>query len=291
MHTGSKSRTVQAWIPLLAAVAAVASLAPGHSEEAIRAARSVHLGYPAPEGDLFTTEMTVEESVPGSYFMACGWNTGYFGIQELAGGKKVAIFSVWDPSKGDDPNAVKPEERVELLDSDPEARIKRFGGEGTGGQCMLDFDWKLKQPVRFLVTGQVQGEKTAYSGYLYQPEAKQWRKLVTFRTRTGGQPLKGYYSFVEDFRRDGKSARERRRASFGGGWVRSTKGEWISLARARFTASNATWEAKETIDAGRTDPGFFLATGGNTRTSQPLGTVFERPGETTPPAVLPPIAK
>jgi Domain of unknown function (DUF5077) len=61
---------------LLAALASVAADGKG-----FRAARSVHLGYRAPEGSFFYNEMVVEQSVNGSYFMACGWNTGYFGIQ------------------------------------------------------------------------------------------------------------------------------------------------------------------------------------------------------------------
>ncbi len=52
-----------------------------------RAARSVHWGWAAPDAEIFTTSMIVDRSTPGSYFMACGWNTGYFGIQELANGK------------------------------------------------------------------------------------------------------------------------------------------------------------------------------------------------------------
>ena len=80
-----------------------------------RAARSVHLGYQAPDAMLFYNEMIVLESTPGSYFMAAGWNTGYFGIQELSDGRKVILFSVWDPTQGDDPNAVKQEDRVECL--------------------------------------------------------------------------------------------------------------------------------------------------------------------------------
>jgi len=66
-----------------------------------RAARSVHLNFPAPEGDLFYNEMVVEQSVPGSYFMACGWDTGYFGLQQLdRADDKVVLFSVWDPTRG-----------------------------------------------------------------------------------------------------------------------------------------------------------------------------------------------
>src|SRR6476646_9043713 len=76
------------------------------------ACRSVHLGYPAPQGVAFYNELTVEQSADGTYFMACGWGKGYFGIQEKADGKKVVIFSVWDPSAGDDPKKVDPAKQV-----------------------------------------------------------------------------------------------------------------------------------------------------------------------------------
>jgi hypothetical protein len=191
--------------------------------------------------------------------------------------QKVAIFSVWDPTAGDDPNAVATEDRVEVLHADPEARIKRFGGEGTGGQCQIDFPWRVGETNRFVVRAKVEGEKTAYAGYLYWTERKAWRHLVTFRTRTRGQPLKGYYSFIEDFRRDGQSVHDVRRARFGNGWVKAPGGDWVSLTRARFTASNAEWESKENIDAGLADLGFYLATGGDTKSSRALRSVIERP--------------
>ena len=98
-----------------------------------RAARSVHLPWSVAEGEAFYVEATVARSTPGTYVSAIGWSGGYFGIQEVRDGKKVAIFSVWDPTKGHDPKAVKPEERVELLHAGADVRIKRFGGEGTGG--------------------------------------------------------------------------------------------------------------------------------------------------------------
>jgi hypothetical protein len=233
--------------------------------EPFQATRSVHLIYPAPDAELVYNEVIVDQSTPGSYFMAVGWNTGYYGIQELGDGKKVAIFSVWDPTKGDDQSTVKVEDRVELLHSDPAVRIKRFGGEGTGGQCMMDYNWKVGETNRFLVRGLVEGNKTAYSGYLYLNDKKSWLHLVTFRTRTGGLPLKGLYSFIEDFRRDGKSVNEVRKARFGHGWVKGLKGEWTPLTKARFTASEADFESKENINAGLADEWFFLATGGDTR--------------------------
>lgn len=243
----------------------------------IRAARSVHLGYPGPDGELFYNEMVIEHSVNGSYFMACGWSTGYFGLQQLdRPDDTVVIFSVWDPSKGDDPSAVKTEDRVELLHEGAGVRIRRFGGEGTGGQCMAPFAWTPGTTNRFLLRGEVQGPKTAYTAWIGRPDGTNWWKLATFRTRTAGTPLRGYYSFVEDFRRDGASAREARRAWFGNGWVKSTNGDWVALTRARFTASGAEWEARETIHAGLKDGGFFLATGGGTVQGCELRTMLER---------------
>lgn len=251
-----------------------------------RAARSVHLAYPAPQATAFYNELTVEQSVPGSYFMACGFNHGYFGIQELADGKKVVIFSVWDPTKGDDPNAVAQERRVEILYKADDVVARRFGGEGTGGQSFYDFDWKNGETYRFLVRASVEGNRTGYAAYLYLPESKSWKHLVTFRTQTDGDTLAGLYSFIEDFRRDTKSAREVRRAAFGNGWVCDVEGKWTPLDKARFTASGATWEAKETIDAGVAGDRFYLQTGGDTKMSRPLRAVIERPqGDSKPPQV------
>lgn len=217
-----------------------------------RAARSVHLGFPAPEGDLFYQELIIEHSVNGSYFMAAGWDTGYFGLQQLnSPSNTVVIFSVWDPTQGDDAKAVKEADRVELLNPGDGVRIKRFGGEGAGGQCMAPFAWQLGGTNRFLLHAEVQTNKTAYTAFLWRPERGDWWRLATFRTRTGGRPLKGYYSFVEDFRRDGRSAHELRRAQFRNGWVRSTAGHWVALTRARFTGSGAEWSRRTTSIRGR----------------------------------------
>lgn len=273
---------------IAAAVVFVGLCLPARSQETAppRAARSVHLGYIAPEATAFYNEMAVEQSVTGSYFMACGFSHGYFGIQELAGGKKVVIFSVWDPTKGDDPNAVAQDRRVEILHKADDVRARRFGGEGTGGQSFFDFDWKTGVTYRFLVRATVEENKTAYAGYFYLPESKTWKHLVTFRTQTGGDGVKGLYSFIEDFRRDTKSAQEARRAVFGNGWVCGEDGKWTALDKARFTASGASWEAKETIDAGVVKDRFYLQTGGDTKMSKPLRTIMERPlGDSGPPQV------
>jgi hypothetical protein len=251
-------------------------LAMTSTAEEFRAARSVHLGYNNLVGDLFYNELVVEKSTDGSYFMACGWDTGYFGIQQLRGDKKVVIFSVWDPTVGDNPNAVKTEDRVEVLYSGPETRIKRFGGEGTGGQCMKDFNWKVGETNRFIIHAKTETNdvrKTAYTAYIQ--ENGQWQKLATFRVQTKNEDMRGLYSFIEDFRRDKKSVHDERRAKFGNAWLREKSGDLKPITKARFTVSNATWESKENIDAGLSENWFYLATGGDIKASRELRSVID----------------
>jgi hypothetical protein len=245
-----------------------------------RAARSVHLGWTAPAATEFHLAMAVQETAPGSYFMACGWNSGYFGMQELAKGDKIVLFSMWDPTKGDDAKAVPVERRVEELHRDPSAKIGRFGGEGTGAQCKYPYAWKVGETYRFLLRATVEGEKTSVAAWFRPPGAAEWTHLATFRAITKGSPLKGLYSFVEDFRRDGKSVGERRRARYADGWARATTGEWVPIVTGRFTA-DAT--PLETIDAAVVDGGFTLATGGDLKPSTPLKSTLTLPDAPRPP--------
>jgi hypothetical protein len=273
----------------VAAITALAVVAVADEKLKGIACRSVHLGYPAPEGVAFYTEMAVDKSSSGTYFMAAGWSKGYFGIQELANGKKLVLFSVWDPTAGNDPKKVDGSKRVKMLHTGEGVRVKRFGGEGTGGQSFFDYDWKIATTYRFLVRAKPDGEtRTAYSGYFYLPEKKQWKHLVTFSTITGGVLLKGYYSFVEDFRRNKVSATKQRRATFGNGWVKPAKGDWVPLDKACFTAdSNPVLN----IDSGAAGGQFFLATGGDTenKTTKLLQTINRDRQKTTakPPEDLP----
>ena len=210
--------------------------------------------------------------------MACGWNTGYFGIQELGGsGGKVVIFSVWDAARGDNPSAVPADQRVEVLFEGDGVKVSRFGGEGTGGKSLWNHSWKAGETNRFLVTASVEGEKTTYTAYYFLDQPGQWKKLASFRTFAKGGALKGFYSFVEDFRRDGRSAGEVRRARFGNGWVKTTNDDWVALTRARFTGSTSEWEAKDTIDTGVSGNDFFLATGGATTNHIALRSMLTRP--------------
>src|SRR5262249_44166893 len=179
------------------------------------ACRSVYLGYASAEGETIYNEVTVDQSAPGTYFCVCGFERGYFGIQELADGKKLVIFSVWDPGSQKDPNSVPEDRRVKVLHQGDKVRVGRFGNEGTGAQSFLDYEWKAGQTCRFLVPAKADGPRTAYAAYFLPHDQSEWKHLATFSTLAGGKLLSGCYSFVEDFRRNRISATQPRRARFG----------------------------------------------------------------------------
>ncbi len=248
---------------------------PSFADEKLKgiACRSVHLGYSAPEAVTFYNEITVRESAAGTYFMVCGWGKGYFGIQELGNGKKVVLFSVWDPGEQNDPSQVKDDVRVTLLHKDEAVRVGRFGNEGTGGQSFFDYDWKVGETYRCLVTAKADGKRSEYAGYFYMPETKTWKHLVTFSTPTGGELLKGNYSFVEDFKRDRVSTTHTRWAEFGPGWIKTPDQKWQPLAKARFTGDG---NPVVNIDGGAIHGRMFLATGGAIENKTvPLAEAFE----------------
>jgi hypothetical protein len=246
-----------------------------------RAARSVHLRYRGPQSTAFYNELTVDESVPGSYFVACGFRQGYFGIQERGPGQdRVVLFSVWDPGSQNDPQSVPADQQVEVLYHPDDVAVRRFGGEGTGGQSFFKYPWKTGQTYRFLVEAAAEKDKTAYAAYFFLNETGEWKHLVTFRTRSGGTPLADYYSFIEDFRRDGASLHQARSARFGNGWIKTTDGNWAQLTEARFTADPTP---VDNFDAAVRGNEFYLATGGATEKHTELQTVLRRPQSTRPP--------
>ena len=241
-----------------------------------RAARSVHLWYPAEQGVVYYNEVTVEKSYPGSYFCVCGFRHGYFGIQELWEGRKVVIFSVWDPGKQNNPNVVPEDRRVKVFHEGDGVRVSRFGNEGTGGKSMFDYQWKLGETYRCMVKVSVEGKRTTYAAYFYLNEQSKWKHLATFQTITGGDYLSGYYSFIEDFRRNGESARNVRRAQYGNGWVKTKAGKWLPLTQAKFTADRTP---TMNIDAGVEGGRFFLQNGGDTENHIPLSSTMNCPIE------------
>lgn len=225
------------------------------------ACRSVHLGFSALDAIAFYNEVTVQSSAPGTYFMVCGWSRGYFGIQELASRRKVILFSVWDSSEND-ANAAPTGERVVSFEPAEGVTVRRFGNEGSGGQSLYDYEWKVDETYRFCVSSEPSGNRIAYSGWFYHPERKSWLRLMTFAVPTlAPEKLTKLYSFVEDFRRNRESTKHARVARFANAWTLSDAGIWAAVSDARFTGDD---NPATNINACIVDGGFVLATGGMT---------------------------
>lgn len=90
----------------------------------------------------------------GSYFMANGFNVGYFGMQVNSATERRILFSIWSPFKTDNPAEIPEDQRVKLLRKGPETITNDFGNEGSGGQSYKRFSWKPEKTYGFLVKGE-----------------------------------------------------------------------------------------------------------------------------------------
>lgn len=228
--------------------------------------RSVHFWWhPSPAASAFYNEVKVNRSSNGSYFCVCGFNHGYFGIQQGKDGNKIVIFSVWDPSNPQDLTArasdVPVNKHVQVTYCDTAVVTKRFGGEGTGQQSFYQFPWEIGKSYKFLVTARPDKDRTAYAGYVFDPRINRWKHLATFSTLANGDLIKGPYSFDEDFKRDAQSIQEERSAYFSNGWLQIGT-QWQPITSAGFSA---TQNSQTNIDAWSDNNGFGLATGGPTQ--------------------------
>lgn len=237
-----------------------------------RQCRSVHLNYPAlpKQTRAIYMESKALVSAPGTYFSTLNFHEGYFGFQELANGKKVIIFSVWDPGVSGLDNKTKPGEipvdkQTQLVAKGDLVKTNRFGGEGTGGKSMLDYDWKIGEPIKFLVTAYYKDNNTrqVVSGYFYDNNTKKWSLMSSWETNADKRRLDMASCFVEDFRRNYESATKIRKAEFGPLFAFTPDAKWQQITTATF---NVDSNPSMTIDAGIGSDGrsFFLQTGGAT---------------------------
>src|ERR1035438_1284297 len=153
-----------------------------------RNAASVHLVYPTvgiTNIDAFYCEVTGVETPLWTYFEACGWHRGYFGMQVNSPTERRIIFSVWDSGKeAVDRSKVAATDRVTLVAKGNGVNAGDFGNEGTGGHSHLVYDWKTGEKQRFLVTAKVtDATHTIYSGYWFHPEQKKWILISSWKAR------------------------------------------------------------------------------------------------------------
>jgi len=252
-----------------------------------RNAASVHLFYPVSKDtkvEAFYCEMTGVEEPLWTYYMACGWHRGYFGMQINSPTERRIIFSVWD-SGGEavDRNKVSDENRVRLVAKGEGVYTGDFGNEGTGGHSHLKYAWKTGERQRFIVTARpTDPTHTIYSGFYFHPDKKQWVLISSWKTPKEGGYLRGLYSFSENF--GGANGHLVRKALYGNQWIRNADGQWTEITTAGFSHDPTGKADRLDRFMGVENGQFFLSHGGFVPGFTKYGERFNRPATGKAPA-------
>ncbi len=245
-----------------------------------RNAASVHLRYLVPRDwkiDHFYVETTAVEEPIHSFYMACGFHRGYFGMQINSPSERRIIFSVWDAGNGtsaDNRNQVDKKDFVQLLDKGEGVHTNAFGGEGTGGHSHLKYRWKTGEKQRFLLIAKPIDSSTEYAGYYFHPERQSWFLVSRMLAPSDGRYLEGLHSFSENFW--GSTGHLRRKALYGNPWVRTSDGDWHEITEAVFSHDATGKDDRWDRFMGTEDNSFFLSHGGFVEGTSKPGEKFQR---------------
>ena len=263
----------------------IAFVAPDFSTHFGRRGPSVHLGYVLPKEDVewFYNEVIVPEEgdIPSSYYMACGFSQGYFGMQNNSPHKRRVLFSVWSPFETDNPAEIPDTMRVTLVKKGENTIIKDFGNEGSGGQSYIHYDWKAGERCRFLMGVKPDGNgNTIYTAYFFDNNKGEWSLIASFRRPQTSTWYTGAHSFLENF--NPVMGYINRKAYYTNQWARTTDGRWVPVSKARFSCdTTGAKEMRLDYTGGIEGDCFFLSMGGFFDEYMKSGTYFERKGNVT----------
>lgn len=263
-------------------VAPVVNVTKDFSTHFGRRGPSVHLGYSLPRENVewFYNEVIVPEEgdIPSSYYMACGFGQGYFGMQNNTPHKRRVLFSVWSPFETDNPADIPDSLRVTLVKKGENTKIGEFGNEGSGGQSYIHYDWKPGERCRFLMGVKPDGKgNTVYTAYFYDNTKSKWILVASFRRPKTSTWYTGAHSFLENF--NPVMGYINRKACYTNQWARTADGKWVPVTKARFTC-DTTGHQQMRLDytGGVEGDKFFLSMGGFFDDYMKSGTTLERTG-------------
>lgn len=255
-----------------------------------RNAASVHLAYPVAGRtniSAFYCEVTGVEDPLWTFYMACGWHRGYFGMQVISPTERRIIFSVWDSgNEGVSRDKVADENRVILVAKGDGVYSGDFGNEGTGGHSHLKYLWKTGEKQRFVVTATpVDATHTTYAGYYFHPGQQNWMLISSWKAPKEGGYLRGLHSFSENF--VGDNGHLTRKAFYGNQWLRTAEGDWHEITTAAFSHDDTGRADRLDRFMGVEQGQFFLQHGGFVPGFTSFGQKFTRPAIGEPPTQLP----
>ena len=105
---------------------------------------------------------------------------GYAGFQVLEDGRKVAIMSIWKLFLTDKDGNSQELNAKRTYPNDPSI-AGEFGGEGTGVQTLVDYDWQAGKTYRTLIQcGETSEGNCEVTFSVCDLETGEWTKLVAY---------------------------------------------------------------------------------------------------------------
>lgn len=218
------------------------------------------------------------QDIVGSYFEANGFSFGYFGMQVNSKTERRILFSVWSPFSTDHPEEIPEEKRIHLIKKGVGVHGGEFGGEGSGGQSYLTYNWTADAHYSFLLKASPDStaETTTFTAYFKKTTDPDWKLIAAFKRPETVASLEQLYSFLENFQPS--MGNITRRGYYTNQWLRGFDGQWAPVESAKFT-TDATGNAGQRLDfrGGVDNKGFFLENCGFFDPQQPaqVGQLFK----------------
>lgn len=226
---------------------------------------SVHLKYQVPETakniEWFYNEITVPtgQDKLGTYYMANGFDGGYFGMQVNSPTERRVLFSIWSPFVTDDPKQIPDSMKVVLLKKGEMTKTGEFGNEGSGGQSYMKYPWTAGQTYAFLIRTQPNHTKntTIYTAYFKDIAKGAWTLVASFERPQSAVYLKGLHSFLENF--SPAMGDQERSGNYQNQWAIDNKGNWHEITGATFTVdATARINYRKDYAGGTRNNAFYL---------------------------------
>lgn len=200
--TAADGRIAATWVPGTPGAGVLTLSVDAGSSSLVREYRTQSVAPPSPPSSSVNVSMVHEQRASGyaidltpltepggTYYAAMNWDGGYTGLQR-AGYRydRQLQFSVWDRPEGD----------ARVIELGEGVECRRFGGEGTGVACELNYPWLAGNTYRFEVTEAPLDGGSAFTLHVTDLDIGERRFVGTLRDAQTAD-LRRFAMFVEDF--------------------------------------------------------------------------------------------